>query len=298
MVSNLRYEYKYSPIPDFDFKLLDDPQFKEDSVREEILFPIIKALGCSASGKNRIIRSKNLLHPFVAIGCQQKQISIVPDYVMAIEEKPSWILEAKAPNIVIKNTVYNEQAYSYAIHPEIPARYYALSNGRRFTLYSVDDFKPIFDIDMRDLSSTWEEMRALLSPENFNKNWKRKLAKDFGLHIKRIGFDMDVCFYFYDMPVDFIQKINDDLFTVAMGIEIDNTNYVALFDFNSQAFQGLYTKIPDKVFHLLQQPINGKMFNVKFQDARYRLSAKCNLGQDLQENNDEIFLPLRVIEFI
>lgn len=70
VVSNLRYEYKYSPIPDFDFKLLDDPQFKEDSVREEILFPIIKALGYSASGKNRIIRSKNLLHPFVAIGCQ------------------------------------------------------------------------------------------------------------------------------------------------------------------------------------------------------------------------------------
>lgn len=57
---------------EFDFKLLDDPDFKEDSVREELILPIIKKLGYSASGDSRIIRSKSLVHPYVAIGSQQK----------------------------------------------------------------------------------------------------------------------------------------------------------------------------------------------------------------------------------
>ena len=47
-------------LKDFDFKLLDDPDFKEDSVREEIILPLLKYLGYSASGQNRIVRSKSL----------------------------------------------------------------------------------------------------------------------------------------------------------------------------------------------------------------------------------------------
>jgi len=38
-----------TPLQDFDHKALDDPEFKEDSVREEILAPVLKALGSSAT---------------------------------------------------------------------------------------------------------------------------------------------------------------------------------------------------------------------------------------------------------
>jgi hypothetical protein len=34
----------------FDFTILDDANFKEDSVREEIIVPILTKLGYSASG--------------------------------------------------------------------------------------------------------------------------------------------------------------------------------------------------------------------------------------------------------
>src|SRR5258708_5322375 len=51
-----------APLLDFDFSLLDSTDFKEDSVREEIIQPILKALGYSAGGKNRIIRSLALSH--------------------------------------------------------------------------------------------------------------------------------------------------------------------------------------------------------------------------------------------
>jgi hypothetical protein len=41
-----------SPLEDFDFALLDSPDFKEDAVREEIIHPLLNALGYAASGPN------------------------------------------------------------------------------------------------------------------------------------------------------------------------------------------------------------------------------------------------------
>ncbi len=41
--------------PNFDFKLLHSPDFKEDSVREVLILPILQALGYDNS---QIVRSK------------------------------------------------------------------------------------------------------------------------------------------------------------------------------------------------------------------------------------------------
>ena len=78
----------------FDFSLLASPDFKEDSVREELILPILHALGYTAGGLNRIVRSKSVVHPFVNIGSKKHKITIIPDYLLAAENKPAWILEA------------------------------------------------------------------------------------------------------------------------------------------------------------------------------------------------------------
>ena len=54
---------------DFDFQLLNDPDFKEDSVREALIKPLLNALGYSASSSNKIIRSKGLTDPYVNNWC-------------------------------------------------------------------------------------------------------------------------------------------------------------------------------------------------------------------------------------
>ena len=80
-------------LEEFDFDLLENPEFREDSVREEIIVPIIKELGYSASGKNRIVRSRRLKHPFVSIGSGRINVSIIPDYLLMVGEDPllAWI---------------------------------------------------------------------------------------------------------------------------------------------------------------------------------------------------------------
>ena len=61
----------------FDTNLFDNPEFKEDAVREELLAPLLHALGYSPSGDNKIVRSRRLSHPFVMIGSSRNKISRV-----------------------------------------------------------------------------------------------------------------------------------------------------------------------------------------------------------------------------
>ncbi len=50
---------------EMDFKeILDNPDFKEDSVREVIILPILKQLGYKSEN---IVRSKTLEHPFLKL---------------------------------------------------------------------------------------------------------------------------------------------------------------------------------------------------------------------------------------
>lgn len=136
---------------DFTFKLLDSQDFKEDSVREELITPLLHSLGYHADGEFQIVRSKNLKHPFVAIGSKKQKINIVPDYLLKIRSHFAWILDAKHPNQYILNGKNVEQAYSYAIHPEIRVNLYALCNGHKLTLFYTHKIGPILQIELQDL---------------------------------------------------------------------------------------------------------------------------------------------------
>lgn len=151
----------------FDQALLDDADFKEDAVREEIAHPLLLRLGYASSGPNRIHRSKTLAHPFITIGSSKRPVNTTPDYLLSVDGTFRWVLDAKAPgeNIVSGKNV--EQAYSYAIHPEIRARLFALCNGRRFTLFDIENQVPLMNFEIRQLEMNWQGLCDFLAPAAF-----------------------------------------------------------------------------------------------------------------------------------
>jgi DNA modification methylase len=151
----------------FDFSILGSSDFKEDSVREEIILPILHALGYGSTGLNQITRSKSLLHPFVNIGSQKRNIYLIPDYLLAVENKPAWILDAKSPDENITSGENVEQAYSYAIHPDVRVNYYALSNGKEFSVFSINVSKPLLYFQISEIQHYWQQLYSLLSPQSF-----------------------------------------------------------------------------------------------------------------------------------
>lgn len=151
----------------FDFSLLDSSEFKEDSVREEIVLPVLKALGYAASGHNRIVRSKAVSHPFVMVGAKRRNLTNFPDYLLQAGNRNAWVLDAKSPDEEIKEGKNREQTFFYAIHPEIRVRFYALCNGREFIVFDRDKDEPVLYFHLSEIAQHWTELEALLAPEAF-----------------------------------------------------------------------------------------------------------------------------------
>lgn len=146
-------------------KIRNNTDFKEDSVREIIILPIVKALGYN---ENNIVRSKTLEHPFLKIGSKSRPIKLIPDYIFKIDSNYAWVLDAKAPNQKIKDDNNVDQVYSYATHPEIRSTYFALCNGLEFSVYrTTDTNNPILFFSIDEIEYYWDELKRLLSPLSF-----------------------------------------------------------------------------------------------------------------------------------
>jgi hypothetical protein len=146
-------------------KIGSDPDFKEDSVREIIILPMLKELGYA---QENIIRSKTLQHPFLKIASKKRSVNLIPDYVLKVGNNYAWVLEAKAPNQEIISDDNLEQAYSYAAHPEINSIYFALCNGLEFSLFKTFSTRqPVLYFKLENIYENWGKLTDLLSPRSF-----------------------------------------------------------------------------------------------------------------------------------
>jgi len=294
----MKEEKLYNVLEGFNFDLLTNPEFQEDSVREEIIVPIIRGLGYSANRPNQIIRSRRLLHPFVSIGSQRKDIFIVPDYLFEVNAKPAWILDAKSPKEEITKSQNVEQAYSYAIHSEVRVNFFALCNGKEFVLYNIERIDPVMHFPLKALPLYWDNLKKFIAPENIFSENHFRLAKDLGLHLKRLGFNNFESLVFPNVPITHVGQLDPDMFSLSGGVKLDNTSYVVTFDFGYKVFQELVGKIPNIEIKKLFKRNNGFREVVNFADKVYLVTIDCRLGYTLEENEDEIFLPLIINRII
>lgn len=294
----MRTDDLFDPLKGFDHRIVKDKEFREDSVREEMITPLLHALGYLGSGNNKIIRSRKLLHPFVSIGSIRKKIFIVPDYLMQVSARNAWILEAKSPDEPITNSVHVEQAYSYAIHSEIRVKYFALCNGKEFALYAIGEPELLlYHFPMRAVPRYWEALKKRLSPEKIFQ-YQYKPNKDFGLHLKRLGFQKVEILVFYDIVVSMIARLGNDLFTFTSNTISEGETYCASFDFSLSVARQLEGLIPLEGFELLMQPFQGEVRKIYFADTNVLLSLTAFLGDKLEEDKNEFFLPLTVTGFL
>src|ERR1035437_8381824 len=144
----------------------NNPNFKEDSVREFIILPILSALHYKSSD---IVLSKTLTHPFLKVGANKKiPIKLIPDYCVKVENSYAWVLDAKSPDVNIMDEDNVEQVYSYASNPEIRSTYFALCNGIEFSLYRRESTNsPILYFQIDEIPYHWESLNRYLSPNSF-----------------------------------------------------------------------------------------------------------------------------------
>lgn len=152
---------------DFDFSRINSSEFKEDSVREELILPLLQQLGYTAE---QIVRSKSLQHPFLKIGSKKRAVTLVPDYLLKVGGSYAWVLDAKSPTENIRADTHIEQVYSYATHPEVRTKFFALCNGNEFIVFKQDSQepqRPALYFQLRDIPGYWEQLTTLSSAIEF-----------------------------------------------------------------------------------------------------------------------------------
>lgn len=277
---------------DFDFSVLDDPEFKEDSVREVIIAPMLKALGYLESNPHKITRSKRLKHPFVYIGTKKEKITIIPDYILSIDDKCVVVLDAKSPQINITKNKYEQQIYSYAIHPEVRARYYGLCNGMSLVIFETGKITPVIDVRVCALKNkkAWKSVYDVLSVQTLKQPSKAEFFPDYGVHLLKSGYKKSVEIYFYDVPIYHIIRANDDLFTFMNNFTENEITYAISFDMLYIQYVKLLKSMGSEQATQLNSNLTRQPYKAEISPP-IRVSLGAQLGCQVS-NKDETFIPL------
>jgi len=153
-------------FPEVDFKeLSNNPELKEDYVREEITYPILTKLGYHGPA---IVRSKALKHPYLKTGSRKRPIKLIPDYCLTVSGSYAWVLDAKSPHEKLDDPEHIEQVYSYASHADIRSTYFAICNGLGFAVYRREQpERPVLSFSLDEIEYHWNDLNRLLSPSSF-----------------------------------------------------------------------------------------------------------------------------------
>jgi hypothetical protein len=278
----------------FDISILNDPEFKEDSVREEIIAPILKKLGYSVSGSNKIIRSRSLVHPYVAIGSKQNKINIVPDYILEIDGSVEVVIDAKSPNIELQNTKHAEQVYSYAIHPEVRATLYALCNGKEWIIWEIDRFEPILKININEIINDFHKLEKFLKPTNVLNPIQRNYLRDYGLTFLKMGIPYDITQHFAFIDINYIGKTEDNLYSLNTHIDADNESLMVTFDMDKKQYLELLQMFPKNTQKIIEDALSRQPYYA-FGFEPIIVTIKGKFGK-LQHGRDEDFVPVIVEE--
>lgn len=285
----------------FDFSCLDDEEYKEDSVREDIVAPLLKHIGYSVSGPNKIIRSRSLTHPYVMFGSQKRKLNIIPDYILAIDDNPCFVLDAKSPKSEITKGDNVAQVFSYAIHPEVRAWNYGLCNGRQLALYEVTSTNPKHVYNLTNSNdSTILDINQKLNPRTIKNREILDYALDGGTYLRlvmELPLSMEIAFTNVVIPI--IGTISEDHFIInVICTDMGDRELMFTFDFNKILLEKLLKQLSPLVSAEIEEALSSYPFEYKNNINPPSVDISCKQTTDIQfSQKGEMFLPLRVTNF-
>jgi hypothetical protein len=273
----------------FDRSLLDDPQFKEDSVREVIIVPILTRLGYHPTGDACVVRSRALDHPFIYVGTRKQPLTMVPDYTLLYQDKPVLILDAKRPTESILSIASVQQAYSYAVHPEIKCQHFALCNGKDLTVFDVDHNKPLLSIPFEEFESKWTEIEKFLAPRFLLKPALRRFAPDLGLAFTRVGLAPNAKITMIGVRLNLFARVNDGLLSASSNCLFGDRPHMGSFDFAPKLLTPILSGLPAPLSEAFRGALSRYPFQA-FGDLLIEADLDMKLGEPIKVE-DETFVP-------
>lgn len=270
----------------------EDPEFKEDSVRELIVAPILVRLGFPPQGSTRVVRSKTLSHPFIRVGTSEHPVKTVPDYTFFVDNRPALVLDAKGPTQSVRDARHLEQAYSYAIHPEVRCEEFALCNGPELAVYSVKTSEPLLELGFSEYESRWTDIEKFLGPRYLRKTELRGFVPDFGMALKRMGIPAGATIHLPKTKLHLFAMVDSQLFTASANCVFGAGELCASFDFSPALLDEMLISLPLPLRKEFRSALTTYPFKALTGFA-LELDLAVKLGRETRGRN-ESFVPLQV----
>ncbi|HUP58892.1 MAG TPA: hypothetical protein VNA69_00585 [Thermoanaerobaculia bacterium] len=280
----------------FEPRLFDDPDFKEDAVREVIIAPMLSRLGYHPVGPDRVLRSKHLMHPYIYIGTRKHPVTIIPDYTLLHDDRPILILDAKSPHENVLSEANVQQAYSYTIHPEIRCGHFALCNGRVLAFFSVDAAKPLLLLSFEEFKSRWSDIERHLAPKYLLEPRLRGMKPDFGFKIAQTGVAPETDLVMLGVRLGLYARITDSLYTATANCSFGEEDHCVSYDFDSTFLTPILAGLPPVLASRFREALSRAPYQASA-DLVIELDLKAHLGEPVQVQH-ETFIPLVVTEVL
>lgn len=273
-----------------------NPEFKEDSVRELVIAPLLAKLGYSHKGDVRVARSKSLSHPFIRVGTRNHPVTTIPDYTLFYKDKPILVLDAKAPTEEIHSDSHVQQAYSYAIHPDVKCREFALCNGRFIAFYDIYQRESLAVVEYSEFEDKWELLRKHLSHEFIAEPMRRRFAPDFGLALHRLGVRSESELYMLGTRLNVYARVDENIFTASANTDYAGVPHMVSFDFTHPMLNVVVSSLPDELATQFVSAMSRAPFKA-CAGLAIELDLRCRLGKLVEVTGDQ-FAPLVVDEVL
>jgi hypothetical protein len=232
----------------------------------------------------------------VLIGTKKHNITIIPDYTLWHADKALLVLDAKGPKEAIVGSHHVEQAYSYAIHPDVRVGTYALCNGRRLVVYDIDKSEPVLDVAAHEFDSCWEEIENYLSPASLETPAIRNFLPDLGLALEKLG-DRDAPITFVGLRPQAIVRLSAEHCTMSAYHKFPDAEgrvHIASFDFPTEMIDPLLSCLAEPLAEQVRGALAVSPFTA-YLDYMLDVSLGAVLGTVIKDDYGKEYIPFVVI---
>lgn len=237
---------------------------------------MLDRLGYTPSGSNRVVRSKSLTHPFIFAGTRKLPITLIPDYTLISDDATVLILDAKRPSEDALSRANVQQAYSYAIHPEVKCQHFALCNGKALVVFNVDRNEPL--------------LKRHISPKYLRHPMLRRFAPDFGCALARLGLAEGSTVSLLPAQLNLFARLDDGMMSASANTEVAEKPHCVSFDLKRELLPEILAGLPAQLADMFSRALGRAPF-VAAAELAIEVDIDTKLGPEI-EGEFETYRPL------
>jgi len=203
---------------------------------------------------------------------------------------PLLVLDAKRPteNVLSRENV--QQAYSYAIHPEIKCQHFALCNGKKLAVFNVDSSDALLVVPFDEFESKWSEIEKYLAPRFLKQPSLRRFAPDFGYALMRLGLAENAKITMLGVQLNLFGRVSDELFTATSNCDLADNPHCVSFDFHPKFLPKILAGLPESLAAAFQDALSRNPFQAAAELA-IELDIEARMGPETNGQMEK-FIPI------